>query len=315
MCTCNFEDCEKPSARTNGECIICDSHLRAKHLRPEHHMCPKWEDGKAYDPVARDAEQREITNLKVDTSALLSRASFLRHSCPSSPPPDLQCYIMRSKVATLLFLDKTNVPAPRIFDYNVNGGNPIGMAYILMEKLPGKSLRWSVVPPEQRKKAFPFDQMGSLNYPGTDQVGPFARESLTDYCDECYTKQEVDAFPIHHFLLDSPLEVLSYYYHDDTQFYLRHADDKGDHLLVDDDYNITGIVDSEWAYTDAKPAAFNSTLMLLPVADFHDGKSQLGEDELIFCPWPLIHRFEFCCEYSSADWNGFLDLFFGLARP
>jgi hypothetical protein len=77
---------------------------------------------------------------------------------------------------------------------------------------------------------------------------------------------------------------LSYYYHDDTQFYLRHADDKGDHLLVDDDYNITGIVDSEWAYTDAKPAAFNSTLMLLPVADFHDGKSQLGEDELIFCP-------------------------------
>jgi aminoglycoside phosphotransferase (APT) family kinase protein len=126
---------------------------------------------------------------------------------------------MRSKVATLLFLDKTNVPAPRIFDYNVNGGNPIGMAYILMEKLPGKSLRWSVVPPEQRKKvmsqladiyielqAFPFDQMGSLNYPGTDQVGPFARESLTDYCDG--QMRQIGPLPSHKEFLLMNIQIL-----------------------------------------------------------------------------------------------------------
>ena len=27
------------------------------------------------------------------------------------------------------------------------------------------------------------------------------------------------------------------------KYYLKHADDRGDHLLVDEDYNLTGIID------------------------------------------------------------------------
>lgn len=94
---------------------------------------------------------------------------------------------MRSEVATLQFLSKTKVLAPRIFDYNSDGGNPIGVGYILMEKMAGKSLRWSLTSPKKRKKlmsqladiytelqAFPFDLMGSLDKPGSDHVGPFA---------------------------------------------------------------------------------------------------------------------------------------------
>lgn len=112
----------------------------------------------------------------------------------TSPPPDLRAHIMRSEVATLQFLSKTKVPVPKVFDYNLDEKNPIGVAYILMEKLPGQSLRWSVRSAEQRKKVmsqladihielqrFPFDVMGSLDQPGTEYVESFARESLTDY--------------------------------------------------------------------------------------------------------------------------------------
>lgn len=62
-------------------------------------------------------------------------------------------------------------------------------------------------------------------------------------------------------------------------FYLKHADDKGDHILVDEDFNITGIVDWEWAHTAPASHAFNSPIAFLPVADFYDGKNGLGEDE------------------------------------
>jgi hypothetical protein len=193
-----------------------------------------------------------------------------------------------------------------------------------MEKLPGKSLGWSLTTPEQRKKiisqlaniyvelrAFPFDLMGSLDQPGSDHVGPFARESLTDYMDsqmrplgpfasreeyivssirltldliirgEAYSDRAIDAFLIHRFLLDAASQNVPAKA-EPNQFYLKHADDKGDHILVDDDYNITGVIDWEWAHTDSKAAAFNSPVMLLPVADFYDGINHPGEDELAF---------------------------------
>lgn len=63
-----------------------------------------------------------------------------------------------------------------------------------MEKLPGKSLRWSVATPQQREKVmdrladtfvelhkYPFDLLGSLDTPGGSRVGAFARESLIDF--------------------------------------------------------------------------------------------------------------------------------------
>ena len=138
----------------------------------------------------------------------------------------------------------------------------------------------------------------------------------------------VDRYGARAHILDSASNILSYHGLDDGRFYLKHADDKGDHILVDDDYNITGIIDWEWAHTDSKSAAFNSPVLLLPVADFYDGINHLGEDELVFAQLledkghvnlaeivrngRIIHRFEFCCGYDLADWDGFLGLFQGL---
>jgi hypothetical protein len=116
--------------------------------------------------------------------------------------------------------------------------------------------------------------------------------------------------------------------HDDEKFYLKHADDKGDHILVDEHFNVTGIIDWEWAHTASPAHAFNSPIGFLPVADFYGGRNDLGDDEVVFARlleekghrdlarfvWNgrLQHRFAFCCGYDLADWDGFLGLFRGL---
>jgi hypothetical protein len=63
-------------------------------------------------------------------------------------------------------------------------------------------------------------------------------------------------------------------------FYLKHGDEKGDQILVDNEFNITGIIDWEWAQTDSKSAAFNSPIVLLPVTGFYEGADYIGKDEV-----------------------------------
>ncbi|KAF1344233.1 hypothetical protein BDV97DRAFT_403173 [Delphinella strobiligena] len=68
----------------------------------------------------------------------------------------------------------------------------------------------------------------------------------------------------------------------DAQFYIKHFDDKGDHILVDKDHNITGIIDWEFASTESKPSAFSSPCMMWPVGEYYDGSNQLSPEELAF---------------------------------
>ncbi|KAK1770869.1 hypothetical protein QBC33DRAFT_575839 [Phialemonium atrogriseum] len=389
MWSCDFEICQRPSVRTLGECLCI------------------WQDADAYDPAAREAEGRELTALieKINTPALVARASHLRQGIPcsipplqydratrisvmggmnyhvevcfddgvkwiarirrfnaTSPPAALRACIIQSEVATL-----------KVFDFALEqAGNPVGVGYILMEKLPGNSLRWAIATQEQRRKLmdqladtfielrrYPFNLFGSLDRPGDSHVGPFARESLTDFTqsemrttgpfsflgeyhksslqlmldlilrEEIYSQQAVDAYLIHRFLIDLVPSVLpSPGQDDEKKYYLKHADDKGDHILVDDDFNMTGIIDWEWAHTEPPAHAFNSPVGLLPVADFYSGANDLGEDEIVFARLPegkgrqdladfvwngrLQHRFAFCCGYDLVDWDGFLGLFRGL---
>lgn len=52
--------------------------------------------------------------------------------------------------------------------------------------------------------------------------------------------------------------------------------------LVDDDFNMTGIIDWEWVHTAPPELAFDSPVGLLPVANFCDGENSLGTDEQVF---------------------------------
>ncbi|KAG6284997.1 hypothetical protein E4U46_006330 [Claviceps purpurea] len=65
------------------------------------------------------------------------------------------------------------------------------------------------------------------------------------------------------------------------QFFLKHADDKGDHILVNDDFNIVGIIDWEWCQTAPREQAFSSPCMMWPISAFYNGSNELTEEELL----------------------------------
>lgn len=200
-----------------------------------------------------------------------------------------------SEAATYRFLEKTDIPGPKVSDFVVGSDNPVGIGYILMEMIPGRPLPSTSPTGEQIQQVlaqladvcvelerYPFDAMRSLDQPGTDHIGALASELLADvavdkkdssstYFDllgpfvaaqeyyvtmilrildlilvgELYPPWAVDTFLIRRFLLDlvpllmnpTPPAV-----DDGKEFYLRHADDKGDHILVDDEFNLTGII-------------------------------------------------------------------------
>ncbi|CCE32323.1 uncharacterized protein CPUR_06183 [Claviceps purpurea 20.1] len=65
------------------------------------------------------------------------------------------------------------------------------------------------------------------------------------------------------------------------QFFLKHMDDKGDHILVNDDFDIVGIIDWECCQTAPREQAFSSPCMMWPVKAFYDGSNELTEEELL----------------------------------
>ena len=146
--------------------------------------------------------------------------------------------------------------------------------------------------------------------------------------EELYTRNPVEAYLVHKFLADILPKVVSLSDQEDGTFYLKHPDDKGDHVLIDGDRNITGIIDWGWAYTASAFIAFYSPIAFLPLGDFFDGASSLGNDEIAFANvlaekgredlaehvrvGRVHHMFSFCCGYPFDDWNDFFSLCKGL---
>lgn len=102
------------------------------------------------------------------------------------------------------------------------------------------------------------------------------------YHQEMYVDKAADAYLIYRLLLDRVPEVSPKLPRDAEGFYLKHADDKGDHILVDEQFNIAGIVDWDWAYLSSASLASNSPMLLLPVSDIFRGASSIGEEEKLF---------------------------------
>ncbi|KAI9711331.1 MAG: hypothetical protein M1820_002318 [Bogoriella megaspora] len=69
---------------------------------------------------------------------------------------------------------------------------------------------------------------------------------------------------------------------DAAPFFLKHMDDKGDHILVDDNYNVTGIID--WTFARAVPSyeAFGPSLVTADMNDMYSGKvRRTDHDEML----------------------------------
>ncbi|KAI4842306.1 hypothetical protein E4T44_07386 [Aureobasidium sp. EXF-8845] len=252
----------------------------------------------------------------------------IRRINATSPPPELQIYILKSEIATLQFLETINIPTAKVYDYSVEGANsPARVSYILMDFMSGAVLDWSSISEHGKEKVVAqladiyvelgkheFPAMGCLDQIGTKHIGPLTRECLTDFTDnsrmqplgpfthlqdyyhscisllldliyrrEIYTDHPVEMYLIYKFLYDRVSEIYPKQTEEEEEigFYLTHADDKGFHILVDADSNITGLIDWEWAFTAPKTLAFISPMLLLPTSEFFDGETNIDKDEVL----------------------------------
>ncbi|KAG6004502.1 hypothetical protein E4U43_000726 [Claviceps pusilla] len=89
----------------------------------------------------------------------------------------------------------------------------------------------------------------------------------------------LDVFLAHRFRLDLLDQVSES--NGGERFFLKHADDKGDHILVNADFDIVAIIDWECCSTTSRQEAFSSPCMMWPVAAFYDGSNELAQEELL----------------------------------
>lgn len=198
--------------------------------------------------------------------------------------------------------------------------NRLGIGYILMGKLDGKPLDWQAANPQQKEKLIhqlvdifleiekhPFHAMGSLVSSATGSIdvqglahqstfrvgkgalGPFSsslegsQAILESYLamianGEFDTDFPVDAYLFHRLRRDMIGNLLGDVSPD--QFFLKHPDDKGDHILVNGSFEIVGVIDWEWTQTAPKAEAFCSPCLMWPVSEFYNGSNELSADEL-----------------------------------
>lgn len=124
-------------------------------------------------------------------------------------------------------------------------------------------------------------------------LGPFttlqaAYEAVLRQQLQAIRHQEITSLPVENYLaflwrLRALPDLVSSSVSSKGPFYLKHYDDKGDHILVDEGHNITAIIDWEFASAEAKELAFSSPCMMWPVDKYYDGSNELlSEDEVAF---------------------------------
>lgn len=232
-------------------------------------------------------------------------------------PVPLAEYLICSEYATLKFLETTAVPAPRAFAFGIPSqgtDHGVGVCFLMMEELPGKPWDgqgdatniWKAVAEVLDELAkHPFQQAGSLhvdpstNLPSVSAVasdrfvcldphGPFetsgayyaawAEQHLVLIADgQLYPQFPVEAYLVYRFLRHNAINLSDC---DNNEFFLKHVDDKGDHILVDEDLNVTGIIDWQMARIVPRREAFSLSLVTADMSALCGGKSSLSTKDI-----------------------------------
>lgn len=224
----------------------------------------------------------------------------------SDDPKDLVDYLVKSEYATLKFLEHLSFPTPKVYGYGLacDPNNLVGVAYLLEDAMPGRTFCVQGATEEQKTHVYEqyvnflievshhpraqacslIPQDGSLknsaiagNRFGTlGEYGPF--DSIEDYF-KCIAELHLGLIADGQLYPEYPKEAFVFYrlmaevvapelakVASPEGFFLKHADDKGDHFLVDDNYNITAVID--WQFARFVPAveAFGPSLL---TADLH----------------------------------------------
>lgn len=87
---------------------------------------------------------------------------------------------------------------------------------------------------------------------------------------------------MYHLLKDNATQLVSPDKNQLTErFYLKHVDDKGDHILVGEELNITGIIDWQMARVVPRPEAFGPSLVTADMNALCNGEFSLSPDDLV----------------------------------
>lgn len=250
-----------------------------------------------------------------DGKTWLARFRLPNHN---DPPLKERNFDRRSEFATYRFLAKTAVPVPEVYDCadDDDPTNPVGAGYILLEKLAGKPLAWYEASEAQKEKLsrqladiyvdleqHPLNGLGrlQLSAAGLPEAGPafFDYDSKGDlipfgpfsHSNDYYTaliQQKIQLIKTGEVATSAPLDQYLVYMslldslppNESAPFFLRHVDSRDANILVDNDYNITGIIDWELAISTSKGAAFQSPLFLYDLGELYEqGLSTPSEDE------------------------------------
>lgn len=233
-------------------------------------------------------------------------------------PVRLVEYLICSEYATLKFLETTTVPAPRAFAFGIPSqgtDHGIGVCFLMMEELPGKpwdgqkdaTKVWKTLAEIFDELAkHPFQQAGSLHIEPSndnrisisavasdrfvclDPYGPFetseayytawAEQHLVLIADgQLYPHFPIEAYLVYRFLQENTIHLSDC---DDNKFFLKHVDDKGDHVLVDEDSNVIGIIDWQMARVVPQREAFALSLVTADMSALCAGNTSLSSRDV-----------------------------------
>ncbi|KAI0458039.1 hypothetical protein F5B21DRAFT_461072 [Xylaria acuta] len=263
---------------------------------------------------------------------------------------ELSNRILMSECATLRWLESLGLPTPKLHGFGLRGDprNEVGVAYMIVDRLPGRPFNVGIASPEQKSKVLcqwadmlcklgkhPFNEIGSLQFDSDRavKIGPIASdrtgtlpcigpyENASEYYSswvkvyleliadgQLFSNYSVDAYLMFKFLEEQVKEGRWLKKWQDLHsgpFFLKHMDDKGDHILVDDDFQITGIID--WTFARTVPAyeAFGPSLMSANTTDLFNGSPGLSEEDKALSQ-EMRRRGASYCYFESDDMRRFL---------
>ncbi|KAI8632816.1 hypothetical protein F5Y19DRAFT_462610 [Xylariaceae sp. FL1651] len=179
-------------------------------------------------------------------------------------PVSLAEYLIRSEYVTLKFLEITAVPAPRAFSFGIpSQGTDYGVG------------RLAKIYAELER--YPFTKAGSLYVESPDEFPWVSATYLALIANgQLYSQFPVKAYLVYRFLQDNVSQLSD----PEDKFFLKHIDDKGDHLMVDEDLDLIGIIDWQMARVVPRREAFALSLVSADMGAFYNGDVLLGTKDI-----------------------------------
>lgn len=143
--------------------------------------------------------------------------------------------------------------------------------------LPGPSSSEPIVSAVASERFFIQSSSGPFGT-ASDYYTSFVEQNIALIADgQLFTPFPVNAYLVFSYLKTQIQALAAKPIHNSVetteQFYIKHVDDKGDHLMVDDELNVIGITDWQMARVVPASEAIGPSLVTTEMGDIYDGVS------------------------------------------